>query len=131
MATDFGTGIAGISGWPLRFVFISGFQLLGQDLCHRLQCIRGSLAWDPNAGWDLRQLLRGTFSASAAKAAESAIASECEKDERVLSATAVLSFIAAARTLLVSISVVTNAGPFLLVLSVDQLTVSVLKVIPQ
>ena len=69
MATDFGTGIAGISGWPLRFVFISGFQLLGQDLCHRLQCIRGSLASDPNAGWDLRQLLRGTCSAVAAKAA--------------------------------------------------------------
>lgn len=134
MATNpnpYGRGIAGISDWPKIFVFIGGQQILGQDLAHRLQTPRGSLAWDPDAGWDVRLLLRGALTQVQIHAAQGAISAECEKDERVNAAAVELTFIAAAGTLIITITITGAAGPFILVLSVDALTVAVLKVVPQ
>lgn len=128
---DYGTGISCISDWPLTFVFVSGNQKLGQDIAHRLQTIRGSMQWDLDAGWDMRSLFRGSFSPAELAAAQSAIGAECEKDERVQSATCLLTFIPSASTLIASITITGGSGPFLLVLSVDALTVAILKVVSQ
>lgn len=125
---DYGTGISTVFDWPLRFVFVNGNTKLGQDLCHRLQTPRGSLAWDLNAGWDMRALFRGTLNTSELVAAQAAIGAECEKDERVNSASAILTFIPQASTLIATITVDGADGPFVLVLSVDSLTVAVLRI---
>lgn len=125
---DYGVGWQGISDFPLTFVFINGNAILGQDLCHRLQTPRGSLAWDLNAGWDMRALFRGTLNTSELVAAQAAIGAECEKDERVNSASAILTFIPQASTLIATITVDGADGPFVLVLSVDSLTVAILRI---
>ncbi len=127
MAIDFGTGLAVISDWPKLFTYAMGLQNLGNNLCRRLQTPRGSLAWDLNCGWDVRQLFRAAFNESALPAYTSAISAECEKDARVLSASTEINYIRAAGTMVISVTVTTAQGPFLLVLSVDNLTVQLLR----
>lgn len=124
---DYGTGLNVTTDWPLSFQYASGLANLGNNLLRRLTTPRGSLAWDRNCGWDVRQLFRSGFTADAINAASSAISAECEKDERVESASTELTFIAAASTLIIAVSIITAAGPFVLVLSVDNLTVQILK----
>jgi hypothetical protein len=128
---DFGTGLDVIFDWPRTFTYASGQLNLGNNLCRRLQTPRGSLSWDPDCGWDVRALFRGSFTVAEINAAEAAISAECEKDERVDSATASLTYIPQAQTLVISIQITGADGPFVLVLSVDAFTVSILKVVAQ
>ncbi len=130
-AALFGTGLDVITGWPRRMTFASGFKNLGNNLRRRLQTPRGSLLWDLDCGWDIRQLFRGNATSAEIGAAQTAISAECEKDPRVDSASTTLTYIAAAKTLIVTISIQTADGPFTLVLSVDSLTVSILRIVPQ
>ncbi len=127
---DYGTGLAVVSDWPLRFTYASSFQNLANNLCRRLSTPRGSLAWDLNCGWDMRALLRDSLTPSAVAAAQSAIAAECEKDPRVNAASCVLTFIPQASMLTATISITGAQGPFAFVLSVDALTVALIKVAP-
>jgi hypothetical protein len=129
MATpDFGTCLAVTSAWPRIFVYASGLQNLGLSLCRRLQTIRGSLPWDPDCGYDLRQLLRGSLTQGELARMEQAISAECEKDERVDAADASITYAPQSRALRVAITIDTAAGPFALIVSVDQVTVELLSI---
>jgi len=123
----YGTGLDVTSGWPYRFVYASGFRNLGNNLARRLQTPRGQLAWDPDCGWDVRQLFRGSLTEGELSRAEGEISAECQKDERVDSASVVLTYVAQAETLIIKITVDGADGPFALILSVDSLTVTILR----
>ncbi len=131
MATPdlYGRGIDTLRGWPYRFTYASGYRNLGNNLARRLQTPRGSLAWDLDCGYDVRALFRGSLSAGEIITAESAISSECEKDERVDSANTSITYVSRAQTLIISIAVTGADGPFDLILSVDNLTVSILRAV--
>ncbi len=125
--SDFGTGLDVYRSWPLRFTFTSGFRNLGNNLARRLSTIRGSLPWDLDCGYPLVQLLRGSLSDDELSAAESSIGAECEKDERVDSASAKVTYVRAAGVLIVTITGTGADGPFTLILSADALTVAILR----
>jgi hypothetical protein len=128
MMPDFGVGLNVVSDWPLTFVYASGLQNLGNNLARRLQTIRGSLAWDLNCGYNLRDLFRGSWTTAQQMAAQSAIGAEMEKDPRVQSATATLTYVPEARTLVVAVAGVTANGPFSLVIAANSLTLQILRV---
>lgn len=127
MATNFGTGLDVKSGWPRLFTYASGYRNLGNNLCRRLQTVRGSLPWDLDCGYDVRGLLRGTLSLADLYAAQAAIGAECEKDQRVQSASASIVYVPGAASLRITVAVETAEGPFTFVLSVDALTVALLE----
>ena len=133
MATPdlYGKGLDVVYGWPYRFTYATGYRDLGNCLARRLQTVRGSLPWDLNCGWDVRALFRGSLSAGEFAAAKSAIAAECEKDQRVDSANVDITYVPRAQTILITITVTGADGPFDLILSVDNLTVTLLRTVPQ
>lgn len=121
---DFGTGLDVNTGWPYSFSYTSGLLNLGNNLCRRLQTIRGSLAWDEDCGYNIRGLLRGSLTAGELSRFAAAIGAECEKDERVEAATATV--VVSGEVLRVTVDVTTAAGPFSLVLAVNDVTVELL-----
>src|SRR5262249_10221601 len=123
---DYGTGLDVISRWPSRFTYASGLRNVGNNLCRRLQTIRGSLPWDPDCGYDLRSLLRGSLTVGELSRASAALAGEGEKDERVEAASA--RVVADQGTLRVTIEIDTAQGPFSLVLAVNDVTVELLAI---
>ncbi len=129
MATPalYGTGLNVTTDWPLRFSYAAGYLNLGNNLARRLQTPRGSLAWDPDCGWNIRGLLNGSLTVGELQAAESAIGAECEKDERVDSANVQLTYVSQSQLLIVKVTVTGADGPFTLIMSVDDLTVTILR----
>jgi hypothetical protein len=75
----------------------------------------------------LRAFLNDTFVDRQRGRLQSAVEAECERDERVLAATAAVTFNAAAHSLTVKVSLEDADGPFELILAVDQVTVTLLK----
>ena len=125
---DYGTGVDGISDLPLIFRPVSGLRNLGNDLARRLQIPRGSLPWDLNCGFDVRALLREGALLSNILAVQSAIEAECEKDERVTSCSAQVTYIEAAASLTIVLQITPSSGPtFTLVLAVSDVTVAILR----
>lgn len=107
---------------------VAGFLCLGQALAHRLSTPRGGLFYDTSYGKDLRAYLEEGLTPERLAALPSEVSAECEKDERVESATAEVSFNTLTEKLTVKIRVVTAAGPFTLILDVSKLTVELLRI---
>jgi phage baseplate assembly protein W len=127
MATDFGTTFSCTSDIDLTRR-VSGIRVVGEALARRLSTPRGSLINASDYGYDLRQLLNESLDQAGINRVQMSIAAECEKDERVLSAVAECRFDFAASKLTVAVGVTTAQAPFTLVLSVDALTVQILRV---
>ena len=64
MPTNFGQCLSVVNDWPLNFVYATGYRNVALNLFRRLQTPRGSLPWDLDCGWDVRQLFRGSFTAA-------------------------------------------------------------------
>lgn len=113
---------------PLISVPVTGNQLVGQRILHRLSTPRGALACigdDPSFGWDLRQLVNAKIGPSSITVYQAQIQAECVKDEEVSAAVATITF-ADSGALTVSILLTTADGPFTMVIGVDALTVALL-----
>lgn len=99
-------------------------QLIGQRIARLLQIPRGALGLindDPDRGYDVRQLVNARLRPGDVSAAQSAIRSECLKDEEVLEAT--VSLTQANGNVSIAIKLVSSSGPFSLTLNVQDLTV--------
>lgn len=126
MATNYGVDTYCVTDTGLTDVLVLDARtLIGQRLVRALTMPRGALAiigGDPNRGFDVRQLVNAKMTTAAILGYQQAIGGECVKDEQVLSADPTLSLAGSALT--ITISVNASPGPFVLTLSVTQLTVT-------
>ena len=131
MADEFGTDISTYRQGDLdpTFTIIRGTRVVAEGLARRLETPRGGLIGDPNYGTDLRPWLNRDFVATeeALFAMKAAIEDEADKDERIASAEATVSYSSALRKLHIKIVVVTARGPFELLLAVSAVTVEILN----
>lgn len=121
---DLGTDILDLSP---TFTTVSGLANLGQALLNRLQTPRGGLFYDQNYGTDVRAYLNDALTAQRVSKLASDVQSECLKDERVQTCTAGVQFVSATKTLNITITGSTSGGPFVFVLAVTNLSVSLLE----
>lgn len=123
---DFGTDMSALP--DLSFSLKRGLGNLAEAIARRLITPRGGLFYDPSYGLDLRQYLGEALTDEVRYEIETLTAAECEKDERVLSATATLiDGPPQARSLRVALELETADGPFRLILRVDAVNVEVLR----
>ena len=120
-----GVGVAGITSIGPRMQLVSEQTCLAHALCRRLITPRESLSWDLNAGTDMREYLNKGNTPANRFAAARAAKDECEKDERVQSASVDAQFSQSSLSLTILID--TASGPFKLVALIDALTVSILE----
>lgn len=120
-----------LSLWPdvdAASAMVSGTTALGQALLRRLTTPRGGLFYDPGYGTDIRSFLNDSMSTDGTSAVEQAIEREVLQDERVIDASAAVTFDFASGTLIASLSVqASDASTFSLVLAVTAITVTLLK----
>jgi len=125
-ATGFGTDVSTFPDLDPTFTIISGQHVVGEACARRLYCPRGGLLYDSDYGMDVRLLLNAGFTPQQAYVFKTALESECEKDERVIAASAVLAYVNATNTLTATIRVQTsNATAFALTLTVTQVAVNI------
>lgn len=101
-------------------------QLIGQRLVRRLTTPRGALGLisdDPDGGFDVRTLVNMKLTPTTLSSASADIASEAQKDEEVASVSVRMT--PSKSALVITLDVLSSAGPFVLVLNVDQLTTAV------
>ena len=124
--TDFGTDVSSYPDLDTNFGAITDLRAVGECCARMLETPRGSLVYAPDRGYDLRSFLNESVTQAKLDQVKRAIEQECEKDERVASAAATLVFTFATQTLDVSIQLTTNDGPFVLVLQVTAVTLTII-----
>lgn len=127
MAVDYGTDVAGYTDIDGSGMMISGRMVLIHALIRRLSTPRGRLIGAPNYGLDLMSYCNDDMSAADIGELQAAVASECEKDERVESAACSIAYDAASKTMTVTIGITDGAGPFPLVLAVSAVSITLMS----
>jgi hypothetical protein len=130
MPTDFGTDLAVDADGDLDIGLrtVSGPRVLAEDLRRRFESNPGSVFYAEGEGFALSSLLHQGMSATDRARAQTRIAAEAERDERVLRARATIDFNEATRTMRITIAVATTGGPFRFVFGVDAATIALLEV---
>jgi hypothetical protein len=123
--TDFGTDVSTFPDLDPAFALISDKRAVGEAIARRLMTPHGSIDYDADYGYDVRDLLNEDMGPAELLAAQSAIVDEAEKDERVLHATLDLVFVPESDTLSLPLTLELADGPFELVLSVGQVGVTI------
>jgi hypothetical protein len=100
---------------------------LAMAIARRFLVERGQLLYDPGYGLDLRLFLAKGMTKAQLFQLRFLIASEAEKDERIASATADVSFNQASQGLVVRLECTSALGPFALTLGVSSLSVDLLS----
>jgi hypothetical protein len=148
-ADDYGSDIStfvanpdGVLDLDPTFTIITGTRVVAEAIARRLMTDRGTLAYDPGFGLDLRNWLQMSVAASGGGAnsttarnvpsifgLKSSLEQECLKDERVDSAAADVVYDRSTErvTIRVGITLISNVR-FRLVLTIDAVTAAVLKV---
>jgi hypothetical protein len=122
---DFGSDVSTFVAGDLdpSFNLITGPHVVAENIARRLSTTRGTMIDDPNFGLNLRDFLNSAMTPQQIFALQKSVEAECEKDDRVLDASAQLTYTSVAGgTLRVSVVFNTSAGPFALDLSVSALT---------
>ena len=101
--------------------------LIEQSVLRRLTTPRGGLFYSRDYGLNVRAWLNAGFTPAMVSGLSSAIKNECEKDDRVESATVRLSFNAQSMRMRIKIELQTGLGPFPLTLDVSDVSVQVLR----
>jgi phage baseplate assembly protein W len=123
-ADGFKTDISAIP--DLAFKPMTRLENLEEALLRRLITPRGGLFYDPEYGLDVREYLNTALSDADRFELETFIALECEKDERVNSATTTITQPSPV-SLIVEVLIETTDANVTLVMGVHQNTVKVLR----
>lgn len=121
-----GTDLSCVQDMDAAGAEVSGRTCLAQAIARRLSTPRGRLIYDPNYGYDLTGEINDDVSPADIARITSNVNAECLKDERVVSTTVTATF--ANSTLVVTIVLTDGQGPFVLVLAVTSVSVSLLAV---
>lgn len=119
-APNFGSCWSCVYDLTMPSVMVSGNQCVAEMIARRLQTPRGGLIDDPNYGYDLTGWLDADITTPQLASIQSNVNAECVKDQRVLSAQSTVTLVQSGM-LIVTIQLVTAAGPFTLTLSVSNL----------
>lgn len=119
--TDYGTDISTPNGdLDPYFRLVSGSETLQQALYRAITTPAGSLFWAPDRGIDLAAYLEDGLSTAEASRLGGLVATQLERDERVLAASVEVSLEISTQSLRVSCEIDTADGPFDLVFSVTE-----------
>ncbi len=126
--SDTGTDI----NWPAGdldpyFRIVDGMTALGQALSNRLTTPFGSLFADRNYGYDVRAQLNARMAETELYAVSANIVNQCMADERVFEVAPTLTFNPGTGVLRVELTGQSSIGPFRFVLSVNEVTVTLLN----
>jgi hypothetical protein len=125
-ATNWTGDVPDIYPYPRR---ITGAAVLAHAVMRRLVTKRGALPWAPGVGYDVRELQNESFSTATRgplDAFASYIRAEALADERVETAKVDVTFNASTSALRIEMTATTAEGPFRLVVSIADLTLSLL-----
>lgn len=125
---DFGSCWSCVQGLTMPATIAYGFRAVGEAIARRWYTPRGGLIDDPNYGFDLTEHVGDDLDQNTISQLQRGASLEAQKDERVLRCQVSISL--ANGALIVTGAVQTALGPFRLVVSVDQVTVTLLQVTP-
>lgn len=126
--TDFGADVSIFPDLDPGFTPLTGPRVVAQAIARRLSTPRGSLAFYPDYGIDVRDWVNETITRDRLAQFRRMIEAEIVRDERVLSGSASLAFNTQTSDLQIAVTITTADGPFSLVLGVTAVTVSLLSV---
>jgi hypothetical protein len=109
------------------FRLARGRRNLANALARRLSTPRGGLWYAPDYGLDLREYLHAGVTTRELGGLPAAVTLEVLKDPRVQAAAVDVKYSPGHQSLVVNLTITTAAGPFKLILSVDQVTVALLN----
>lgn len=121
----FGTDVSTFDDLDRFFRVMGGPRVIAEALLRRLSTPAGGLFYDPDYGYDVRQLLNAPLSTADLARARIAIVAECQKDQRVDSCEAEVAL--SGSSLRLTLSITTASGPFSLVADVSAVTVSLIS----
>lgn len=125
MATDFGTDLSCLTDLTSTMSTTSGRRLVGEAIARRLQTPRGRLLKHPNYGFDLAGAINDDLAQADIAAIGSSVEAECLKDERVIAASVVSTFVGGVLT--VAITLTDADGPFVLVFAASSASVTLVS----
>ena len=126
MATDYGVDVACSTDIDVYFTLASGVKAVSDAIARRLQTPRGGLIDDSSYGYDLRQLVNTPLTNTFEFEARTEIEAQCLLDERVDAVEVTITQEAETLEVVLFLTLVQNEE-FSLVLSVDQVSVTVLE----
>jgi hypothetical protein len=109
-------------------VMVTGFRVVAEAIARRWQTPRGGLIDDPNYGMDLTDYVGDDMDKQALASLARQAGAEAEKDERVLRCATTITMVG--NVMMVHGKVDTAKGPFELVVSVSEVTITLLQVTP-
>jgi len=124
-----GTDIDMFTDFPLNpQTTAGGFRNLGNAIARRLITDRGQLSYAEDYGYNVRALLNAGLDRSALLAQAGIISSEIEKDDRVLSVSVALDYNDATSSLTIDAKILSDDGPFTLIIGISSLGLSDLAI---
>jgi phage baseplate assembly protein W len=124
--TDFGSDLSCVSDFTPDFAVATGKRCVAESVARRYITPRGRLIGDPNYGYDLTQFVNDDVGPADLARIEANAAAEAKKDERVQDAEVSIS-VTSAGVMIAKVTLETGNGPFVLVLSVTDVNVEILK----
>jgi len=128
MAVDLGTDISCWPDYDPLGTLVSGQVALCQRIARRLTNPRGAWSWAPNECTDVRAYLNESFTQAQIHQVKADIERETMREEAVQTANAEVQFNSSTMSMTIHLSGTTNnVGPFVFVLSVTAVTLTILK----
>lgn len=124
--TDYGQDVSTFPDLDPGFAAPTGPRVVAESIARRLTTPRGALFWAPDDGFDVRELLNESVTSAKLSQWTRALEQECEKDERVLSASITLTYDSTGMALQIAASLDTADGPFVLVMVVTSVQLTIL-----
>lgn len=122
---DYGNDTEAVSDLTFARRQVEGETMMAQVIARRLTTRRGGLFYAPDYGYDLRQFLKG--SAPPVSVINGNIENELLKDKRIADATSEATFSESTEALQVHVFGNGSEGPFDLTISIDEVTVELLR----
>lgn len=120
-SNPYGYDLSCIDDLDPSMIEVGGNLVLAQACARRLLTPNGTLLDDADYGYDLTQWIDADLDPADAAEIQVAIAQELQKDERVSSATCLLTYTQATSVITAQITIDGAAGPFQFVLTVSAL----------